>query len=269
MKPLLDWQTKEVVSIYDELSLWAAPFGRLLLDNIPMVQTSKVLDLGFGTGFPLIELAQRFGEKTQVFGMDIWSEALKVARNKAEILDLKNIKIIEASAEKIPFENDYFDLICSNLGVNNFEHFDLILEEIYRALHPSGHFCFTTNDDSTFKELYTIFIETNKELGYNTETVSNQMQERGQKEGIIKRVERADLKLQEFKKDETFLRFTDANAVLDYSLIRIGFRAYWNFVSEDSRNDFFHLAMDKIKQVIQDNGEFRMTIPILYFSFSK
>lgn len=66
MKGILDYQSGEVVNIFDAASLWAAPFGRLLLENIPMRAQSQVLDIGFGTGFPLIELSQRFGEDSTI-----------------------------------------------------------------------------------------------------------------------------------------------------------------------------------------------------------
>lgn len=59
MKEPLDWQAPAIVEIYDEVSLWSAPFGKVLLDNIPMNASWTVVDLGFGTGFPLIELAQQ------------------------------------------------------------------------------------------------------------------------------------------------------------------------------------------------------------------
>jgi len=36
MKSKLDWQKMEVVNVFDEATLWAAPFGRLLLEDIPM-----------------------------------------------------------------------------------------------------------------------------------------------------------------------------------------------------------------------------------------
>ena len=61
MKPLLDWQNPEIVDIYDEVNLWSAPFGLLLLEQLPMQPGLTIVDVGFGTGFPLIELAQRFG----------------------------------------------------------------------------------------------------------------------------------------------------------------------------------------------------------------
>lgn len=85
MKQLLDWKTKEVVNIYDEVSLWSAPFGQILLEHIPMKKGASIVDIGFGTGFPLIELSQRFGEGAQVYGVDIWEEAINKAKEKIDV----------------------------------------------------------------------------------------------------------------------------------------------------------------------------------------
>ena len=57
MKSLLDWRSPAVADIYDKVTLWSAPFRWMLLENIPMQPGARVLDIGFGTGFPLIELA--------------------------------------------------------------------------------------------------------------------------------------------------------------------------------------------------------------------
>lgn len=46
---------------YDELPLWSAPFGLLLLDRVPVQPAKTYLDVGAGTGFVTVELAQRCG----------------------------------------------------------------------------------------------------------------------------------------------------------------------------------------------------------------
>ena len=61
-----------IVSIVDELPLWAAPFGLKLLDKMKIGKGLKVLDIGCGTGFPFIEIAQRLGTSSSVFAIDPW-----------------------------------------------------------------------------------------------------------------------------------------------------------------------------------------------------
>ncbi|MBU1344941.1 MAG: hypothetical protein KKE44_14360 [Proteobacteria bacterium] len=54
----------------DDLPLWSAPFGLTLLDTLKFKKNINVLDIGCGEGFPLIEIAARFGETSRFFGLD-------------------------------------------------------------------------------------------------------------------------------------------------------------------------------------------------------
>ena len=71
------------VDAYDEAPLWSAMFGQLLLDHVPLRAGWAVLDVGCGTGFPLLELAGRLGPSSTVTGLDSWAAALDRARRKA------------------------------------------------------------------------------------------------------------------------------------------------------------------------------------------
>jgi protein-L-isoaspartate O-methyltransferase len=51
-----DYGNSDIVNTYDELPLWAAPFGMKLLDKIEYMKNMKVLDIGCGVGFPSLEI---------------------------------------------------------------------------------------------------------------------------------------------------------------------------------------------------------------------
>ncbi len=57
-----DFDLREYVIVADECSIWSAPFGLKLLDYIDYKQNISALDIGFGTGFPLTEIALRLGD---------------------------------------------------------------------------------------------------------------------------------------------------------------------------------------------------------------
>ena len=54
-----DYDQDEFIKVFDELPLWSAPFGLKLLDFIRYKKGITALDIGFGSGFPLIEIARR------------------------------------------------------------------------------------------------------------------------------------------------------------------------------------------------------------------
>ena len=62
----IDLTAPEFGDLYDELPLWSAPFGLSLLDLVPMKSGLTILDVGAGTGFLTIELAERCGPDTKV-----------------------------------------------------------------------------------------------------------------------------------------------------------------------------------------------------------
>jgi len=109
----------KMVCYYDELPLWSSPFGVVLLNNIPLKKNSIIVDIGCGTGFPLLELAQRFGESSKVFGIDPWDKAIDRANRKKEQYRIKNVELIKGIGEDMPFSNEYIDIVIYNLE-NNF-----------------------------------------------------------------------------------------------------------------------------------------------------
>lgn len=272
MKEILDWKRKDVVNIYDEVNLWTAPFGRILLENIPMKAESKILDIGFGTGFPLIELSQRFGENSKIYGMDIWQEGILRTKEKIRVLGLKNIVIFEQSAENIPLPDNELDLICSNLGINNFENKDTVYIECHRVLKKNGSLCISTNPIGTFRELFFFFKKSLEEmrLDWSVEKLKEHVEHRGTESSIIEDLTIKGFRLSKKVNDDTNIRFADPEALFDHALIRIGFLDDWKkFIPEDRLQEFFNLLSGKIEEYINRKGEFVISIPVLYLEFNK
>src|SRR5688500_7456538 len=103
--------SEEFISTFDELPLWSASFGLLMLKHLELKPSLTVLDIGSGTGFPLMELAGRLGRSCKLYGIDPWVNANMRAREKIKNYGLSNVEIIESSAADLPFENGSVDLI--------------------------------------------------------------------------------------------------------------------------------------------------------------
>ena len=156
--------TAEFVETFDELPLWSAAFGFLLLKYVDLKPNQIVLDIGSGTGFPLFELAERLGTSCKCYGLDPWQNANNRAIKKINNYDVTNVEVIQGTAEKIPFDDESIDLIVSNLGINNFDKPDIVFTECNRVLKSKSQLALTTNLNGHWKEFYNIFEETLHQL---------------------------------------------------------------------------------------------------------
>lgn len=98
---------------------------------------SKFLDVGCGTAEVISRLAKEF-EEIEFVGIDFSKGMVDKAINKTS--HLKNVKIIEANVENLPFKDENFDFI---LCLDSFHHFynpDLVLKGINRVLKNNGLF---------------------------------------------------------------------------------------------------------------------------------
>ena len=86
--------TSEFIDTFDELPLWSASFGLLLLKHLELRPNLIVVDIGSGAGFPLMELAERLGKSCKLYGIDPWANANCRARKKIKNYGLTNVEII-------------------------------------------------------------------------------------------------------------------------------------------------------------------------------
>src|SRR5690348_5154780 len=117
----IDHQSPDFGDFYDELPLWSARFGLMLLDRVELRPGATILDVGAGTGFLSIELAQRCGAAARVIAVDPWTAAIERLNRKIERLGIQNIRSVAEDMAKTDLPDESVDMIVSNLGVNNFD----------------------------------------------------------------------------------------------------------------------------------------------------
>jgi SAM-dependent methyltransferase len=102
----------------------------------------KALDLASGTGEPAISIAKRVGDSGHVVALDLSSELLEIAKQRAEQRGLKNLTTRVADAHELPFPDGTFDLATCRFGVMFFCDAVGALKELLRVLKPGGRACF-------------------------------------------------------------------------------------------------------------------------------
>lgn len=142
-----DKSEKKIESMFDEIAPTYDKLNHLFtlnIDNkwrreiveysIEKNYNSKViLDLASGTGDLTKELLKLNPEK--IAAADISGKMLEIQSQK---ISDKKLELVQASADNLPFEDNYFDIITIGFGIRNFDNLSKSLREISRVLKPNG-----------------------------------------------------------------------------------------------------------------------------------
>ena len=97
----------------------------------------RVLDVAGGTADLASAFAHHVGGKGEVWLTDINNAMLVVGRDR--LLDEGVLApVAQCDAEKLPFPDDYFDIVTVAFGLRNMTHKDQALAEMRRVLRPGG-----------------------------------------------------------------------------------------------------------------------------------
>jgi arsenite methyltransferase len=262
-----------LISAIDELPLWSAPFGIKLLNTITMRSSSNILDIGCGTGFPLVELAQRFGKDSHVYGIDPWEKALERVQIKLDAYHIANVNVQTGVAENLPFENSFFDLIVSNNGLNNVRDLEKSICECARVSKSGGEFAQTFNLGGSMIEFYHVFEDVL--IRENLEDAVLKMQEhiyqkRRPVEEVVEMLRKNAFTDIWVTQDAFPLRFADGSAMLNHSFISHWFLPNWKeLVPKDKLIKVFTLIEEKLNNIARDEGELSLTIPFALIDCKK
>jgi ubiquinone/menaquinone biosynthesis C-methylase UbiE len=267
LEQIPDYTDRQVVAALDELSLWAARFGIILLDNLPYPSGKNILDLGCGAGFPLLELAKQLGSSFNLTGVDLWEEALERAEQKRLVYGLENVRLVKCDGAKLPFPNNSFALVVSNLGLNNFENPLQVVKECARVLEPGGMLALTTNLTGHMHEFYELFREILVELKLEKylSALAEQETHRGTVETLQVLLESDGFTVNRKVTGEFKMRFYEGSAFLRHFFVRLGFLPGWKGVLPEPEQPIVFAALEeKLNRLAHVNGELKLTIPTLY-----
>lgn len=137
---------------YDQAAVLQKEVGQRLLERLDLMkmQPSRVLDLGAGTGQCLPGLFERYA-KAEVVALDIAFPMLGHARKKGRWL--RRPRCVCADAEKLPFTDNSFDLVFSNLMLQWCVDLQSTFQELQRILRPGGLLLFSSFGPDTLREL--------------------------------------------------------------------------------------------------------------------
>lgn len=264
--------SENFVSTFDELPLWSASFGLLLLKHLELKPDLTVVDIGSGAGFPLLELAGRLGKSAKLYGVDPWKNANERAKLKIKNYGLTNVELFESSAEKIPLPDHSVDLVVSNLGINNFENPPVVFKECHRVLKQGGKLALTTNLNGHWKEFYDVFASTLHALGKNelVKILEKDQEHRGSVESISKLFTENGFRITRHFEESFEMKFADGSAFLNHYFVKLGWLTTWlNLFPKEELKEIFSALEANLNAHAEKNGGLNLTVPMAFLEGAK
>lgn len=115
-----------------------APLANDLVEAANLKDGERVLDVACGTGVVARLAAERVGDTGVVAGLDLNPGMLAVARSATPAN--RGIEWHQGSAEQMPLEDESFDVVLCQMGLQFMPDKPTALDEVRRVLAPSGRF---------------------------------------------------------------------------------------------------------------------------------
>jgi ubiquinone/menaquinone biosynthesis C-methylase UbiE len=127
--------------------------GQIAIDHLhrysiayPLVSEKVVLDIACGEGYGAKLLSE---VANQVVGVDISEETIKYAEKK---YSSKNLEFKVGSADEIPFEDNFFDVVVSFETIEHLENHEGMISEIKRVLKDDGLLIISSPNKTEYSE---------------------------------------------------------------------------------------------------------------------
>jgi demethylmenaquinone methyltransferase/2-methoxy-6-polyprenyl-1,4-benzoquinol methylase len=136
-------------------------YRNMALERLNIKRGEIVLEIGFGTGHCLKQMAQSVGENGKAYGIDISSGMLEVSKQRLEEAGLLDrVELQCEDALKMPYKDSKFDAVFMSFALELFDTPEIpkVLAEIKRVLKPNGRLGVVSmskqDEDSILLRLY-------------------------------------------------------------------------------------------------------------------
>jgi demethylmenaquinone methyltransferase/2-methoxy-6-polyprenyl-1,4-benzoquinol methylase len=132
----------KIAKVYDLLAEHSEqPMREAAIKMLAPAPGERLLEIGFGTGHVLIELARAVGPTGKAFGIDLSENMLAQARELVERESLADRVTLDCGdAEDLPYPSDSFEGIFMSFTLELFDTPEIprVLAQCKRVLRPGG-----------------------------------------------------------------------------------------------------------------------------------
>lgn len=235
MNPSVNKDPKEQAYLYDLYIVpqWRELFDRMIDDDVKLPDSGRFLEVECGTGNYTLDLAQRFGQKIEITGIDESVEKLNLALGKAEISKLENLNFSFGTLESLGVASDSFDVVIADLSLISppdlTERLPAILAELQRVLTDDGLLVLKLTTRGSFDEFYSFYWQVLYELEWEeyTPEIEALINERFTVDEIIEQVKNSGFRNVRSEIEANYLKFENGEAFLSNPLIKDVFLDHW------------------------------------------
>lgn len=120
---------------------------RIFAELLEIKPKTKILDVACGLG-RMLEIGLEYN--ADVFGIDLSNVAVEKTKVK-----LPKATVLEANAESLPFENDFFDYVSCLGSLERMIRQDQVLSEIKRVTKQEATICFMVRNSYSWRWIFT------------------------------------------------------------------------------------------------------------------
>jgi len=133
-----EYETSLILKQEDEINRYSLQLYHYLVTKIDISQ-KEVLEIGSGRGGGAAYMVNYLQPKA-ITGLDIAHNAVNLANSKHAT---GNLKFIQGNAEKLPFNDESFDVVINVESCHAYGSVPVFLKEVKRVLRPGGFFLCT------------------------------------------------------------------------------------------------------------------------------
>jgi phosphatidylethanolamine/phosphatidyl-N-methylethanolamine N-methyltransferase len=110
------------------------PGRRLMAERVSALKPDSILEVGVGTGLIL----ERYPSASAITGIDVCTEMLKIARQRASRLAEHRIELFSMDAERMSFDSNRFDCVTLPYVLSVTPDPDALVREARRVCRKGG-----------------------------------------------------------------------------------------------------------------------------------